>query len=137
MLRQRTFYSICAILLLALSWQVDAAEKKGAKKAIYYPMEPAFVVNLNEGPRMHFMQITVQLMSRDEAVIAAIEANQPPLRDAIIMLLSQQSGETMRSVQGREEVRKQALSDTRKALAEVAGVKKGLEALYFTDFVIQ
>lgn len=137
MMMPRSLSSFLAILLLALSWQVVAAEKEGAKKAIYYPMDPAFVVNLSEGPRMHFMQITVQLMTRDPAVITAIEENLPPLRDALIMLLSHQSGETMRSVQGREEVRKQALSDTQKVLAEVAGVKKGLDGLYFTDFVIQ
>jgi flagellar protein FliL len=134
---QKRLYSLFAILLLALSWQVNAADKEGAAKAIYYAMDPPFVVNLNEGARMHFMQITVQLMSRDPAVIAAIEANQPPLRDALIMLLSHQTGETMRGVMGREEVRKQALIDVQKVLAEVAGVKKGLDAVYFTDFVIQ
>lgn len=137
MTRQKRFYSLLSILLLALSWQVHAAEKEGVAKAIYYAMDPPFVVNLNEGPRMHFMQITVQLMSRDPAVIAAVEANQPPIRDALIMLLSHQTGETMRGVVGREEVRKQALLDVQKVLAEVAGVKKGLEAVYFTDFVIQ
>lgn len=129
--------TLLAILLLGLAGPATAAEKEGAHKAIYYAMDPPFVVNLNEGPRMHFMQITVQLMSRDPAIIAAIEANLPPLRDALIMLLSHQSGETMRSVQGREEVRKQALSDVQKVMAEVAGVKKGLDAVYFTDFVIQ
>jgi flagellar FliL protein len=125
------------ILLLAFSWQAAAAEKEGVGKPIYYAMDPALVVNLNEGQRMHFMQITVQFMSHDQAVIDAIDANQPPIRDALIMLLSHQTGETMRGVQGREEVRKQALSDVRKVLAEVAGVKKGLDAVYFTDFVIQ
>jgi flagellar protein FliL len=134
---QKCLYSLFAILFLALSWQVNAADKEGAAKAIYYAMDPPFVVNLNEGPRMHFMQITVQLMSHDPAVIAAVEANQPPLRDALIMLLSHQTGETMRGVMGREDVRKQALTDVRKVLAEVAGVKKGLDAVYFTDFVIQ
>jgi flagellar protein FliL len=134
---QQRIHPLFAILLLALSWQVNAAEKEELAKAIYYPMDPPFVVNLNEGSRMHFMQITVQLMSRDPEVIAAVEANQPPLRDALIMLLSHQTGETMRGVMGREEVRKQALIDVQKVLAKVAGVKKGLEAVYFTDFVIQ
>lgn len=125
-----------ATLLLVLSGHALAADKE-VGKAIYYAMEPPFVVNLNEGPRMHFMQITVQFMTRDSEVISAIEDNLPPLRDALIMLLSHQTGETMRAVQGREEVRKQALTYARKVLAEVAGVKKGLDAVYFTDFVIQ
>jgi flagellar protein FliL len=137
MTMQKHLRSFFVILLLALSWQVGTAEERGAAKAIYFSMDPPFVVNLNEGSRMHFMQITVQLMSRNPEVIAAVEANQPPLRDALIMLLSHQTGETMRNVMGREEVRKQALADLRKVLAQVAGLKKGLDAVYFTDFVIQ
>lgn len=127
------------LMLLSSSIQsLYAEEDAGApKKPLYYAMQPAFVVNLNDGRRVHFMQISVQLMSYNPEVIALVEENQPPLRDAMIMLLSHQSGETMRSIQGREEVRKEALVDVRKVLKEVAGVKKGIEAVYFTDFVIQ
>lgn len=134
--------SLCfSLMILSLSMQpvhAEESEKGAPKKPIYYAMEPAFVVNLNDGGRRaHFMQITVQLMSYSKEVIDQVEQNQPPLRDAMIMLLAHQTGETMRSVQGREKVRQEALVDIRKVLAEVAGVKKGIEAVYFTDFVIQ
>ena len=128
------------LFLLSFSLQpLHAEEDKGApRKPIYFAMAPAFVVNLNDGGRKtHFMQISVQLMSYSKEVIETVEANQPPLRDAMIMLLAHQTGETMRSVQGREKVRQEALVDVRKVMQEVAGVKKGIEAVYFTDFVIQ
>lgn len=126
-----------SLLLLALPAQAEEDAEGEQKKAIYHAMDPAFVVNVNDGARTHFMQIKVQLMTRNPEVIGKIEANQPPLRDAMIMLLAHQSGETMRSVQGREKVRQQALKEVQKVLQEVAGVKQGVEAVYFTDFVIQ
>jgi flagellar FliL protein len=125
------------LLSLTAAPSLYAADEEAPKKPIYYAMEPPFVVNVEEGPRTHFIQVTVQLMTRDEAVIKAVEENQPPLRDALIMLLAHQTGQTMRSVEGREQVRKQALTELRRVLKEVAGIKKGLEAVYFTDFVIQ
>jgi len=137
---KRPLALLLSFAILAFSMQpLHAEEEEGApKKPIYYAMEPAFVVNINEGGRRtHFMQITVQLMSRSQEVIDKVEANQPPLRDAMIMLLAHQTGETMRSVQGREKVRQEALEDVRKVMEKVAGVKKGIEAVYFTDFVIQ
>lgn len=124
-------------LLATSSLYAEEKEAEAPKKAIYYAIDPPFVVNLEEGRRTHFMQVKVQLMSREEAVIRAVEENQPPVRDALIMLLAHQSGETMRSVQGREQIRQQALADLQKVMTEVAGIKKGLEAVYFTDFVIQ
>ncbi|MGM0593613.1 MAG: flagellar basal body-associated FliL family protein [Pseudomonadota bacterium] len=113
------------------------AEEEKREKAIYHPLEPAFVVNVEEGQRKRFMQIKVQLMTRDKSLIDKIDAHLPPLRHAMIMLLAHQSTETMRSTQGREEVRQQALLEVQRVMREVAGVKKGIEGLYFTDFVIQ
>lgn len=133
----RTLTLMLSLLLLAAPLHAEEGEEV-PKKAIYYPMAPAFVVNVEDGPRTHFMQITVQLMTRDPEVIDKVEVNQPPLRHAMIMLLGHQSAETMRSVQGREQVRQEALAEVRRVMKEVAGVKASkIEAVYFTDFVIQ
>lgn len=141
MTMKRILTLLISFMLLAFSMQslhAEEGEEGTPKKPIYFAMEPPFVVNVNDdGRRTHFMQITVQLMSYQPEVIAKAEENQPPLRDAMIMLLAHQSGETMRSVQGREKVRQEALEDARKVMQKVAGVKKGIEAVYFTDFVIQ
>lgn len=137
---QKRLFALFALLLSILAVPtLHAEEKEGEapKKAIYHALEPSFVVNLQEGRRTRFMQIKVQLMTRDEQVIQAVEENQPPLRDAMIMLLAHQSGETMHSVQGREQVRQQALGELQRVLEHVAGIKQGIEAVYFTDFVIQ
>lgn len=133
--------SLFAIFLPLTALHAEEKEKKSGeeapKKAIYHSLEPPFVVNLSGTNRSRFMQIKVQVMSREEKVIAALEKNDAALRHSVIMLLAHQSSETMRSVQGREQVRAQALSELQQVLSNVAGLAEGLEAVYFTDFVIQ
>jgi flagellar FliL protein len=115
----------------------EGEKKEGPKPAVYHSIAEKFVVNVPDGKRMRFMQVKVQAMTRDEKVSEAIEANMPALSHAMIMLLSHQEAGVMRSIQGREGVRKQAIIELQKVLTEVAGLEGGLEAVYFTDFVIQ
>lgn len=115
----------------------DEQVKEGPKKALYISIADKFVVNVQDGKRRRFMQVKVQVMTRDEKVSAAIEGNLPALSHAMIMLLTHQDAATMRDIQGREKVRMQALTELQQVLNEVAALGEGLEAVYFTDFVIQ
>ncbi|MCW8919643.1 MAG: flagellar basal body-associated FliL family protein [Gammaproteobacteria bacterium] len=127
-----------ALILLATSPSLLLAEEKEApKKALYLPLADKFVVNVQDGKRMRFMQVKVQVMTREERVFDAIGEHLPALNHAVIMLLSHQDADTMRSAQGREQVRIEAQREMQQVLAEVAGLGEGLEAVYFTDFVIQ
>lgn len=103
----------------------------------YLELDPPFVVNLLDGKKMRFMQIKVQVMAHDPAVLGAFQTHKAPIRHAMIMLLTQQSIDTMRTVQGREQVRAQTLETLRQVLYDMASINHGLEAVYFTDFVIQ
>lgn len=115
-----------------------ATEEEGAKaQAIYLPLD-SFVVNLRDtGRRVRFMQVSVQVMTHEPEVIEAIKGNMPPVRDAMIMLLAHQTTETMGHVEGRERIRQEAQTAIQQVLADVAGLQKGVEAVYFTDFVVQ
>ncbi len=142
-MRKRLFLFL-SLIMLALPFsplhaqdEAEGEKAEGPKKAVYHSIAEKFVVNVPDGKRMRFMQVKVQAMTRDEKVSAAIEANMPALSHAMIMLLSHQEVSTMRSIPGREGVRAQALIELQKVLAEVAGLEEGLEAVYFTDFVIQ
>lgn len=131
------FLSIFSLTSLSVSAQEEKEEKElGAP--IYHPLEPAFVVNLKDGGRrMRFMQIQVQVMTRESNIVGALESHDPAVRDAMILLLSEQDGDTMGSVMGREQVRKDAQSAIQSVLQQIAGLDQGVEAVYFTDFVIQ
>lgn len=134
---------LLALSLIGLSPQTLAEEEKEGeetsppKKALYLALSPPFVVNLSSGSKRRFMQVKAQLMSYDSDIIDAIKHHMPAVRHTMLMLLAHQTAATMYDVQAREALRQQALDDLRKVLDEQAGIKEGLEALYFTDFVIQ
>jgi flagellar basal body-associated protein FliL len=83
--------------------------------------------------------------------LEALEANKDALIDRLILLISEQSQEAMSDVRSREMIRKAALDQMKMVLKDVAGIEakrvpvgdgkveevKGVEALYFTDLVIQ
>jgi flagellar FliL protein len=139
----KRLFLLLSLMMLALPFsplhaeEEEEGEKEAPKKAVYHAIGDKIVVNIKEGSRNRFMQIKVQAMTRDEKVSAAIEANQPALRHAMIMLFAHQEGDAMRNIQQREQVRGQALTELQKVISELAGISEGLEAVYFTDFVIQ
>lgn len=143
MFRKLPFLLLAALLLGGLPPSFAASgggeSEHVAGQPTYLPLEPAFVVNVQDASRRRprFMQVTVQVMTREPKVSAAIEENMPPIRDAMIMLLAHQDGGAMATVEGREKVRLEAQSAIQHVLAEIAGLQTGVEAVYFTDFVIQ
>ncbi|MCW8888620.1 MAG: flagellar basal body-associated FliL family protein, partial [Gammaproteobacteria bacterium] len=80
-----------------------------------------------------------------------VESNKPAIIDSLITLITAQELSTMRNVTSREKVRAEALKRVQALLQEIAGIVpgtkigegedattvKGVEALYFTDFVVQ
>lgn len=134
-----------ALMGLLLCVGALASEGGGGNNGPYMAIEPAIVVNLQSPGRPQFMQVRIQAMSHDPKVLEALKTHMGPVRDALITLLSAQTADAMYNIQQREQVRQQALEALRKVLEEHAGIKSGegkegptgLEALYFTDFVIQ
>lgn len=105
----------------------------------YLALEP-FVVNLKEGSRVRFMQIKMQILVPHAKVQEAITSHMPAFRDRLIMLFAHQDADVLRTPEGREALRVEALAVLRDVVAEVVtfGAEvPGVEAVYFTDFVIQ
>src|SRR3546814_1794910 len=55
----------------------------------YVPLDPAFVVNL-EADDTRFLQVQVQLMTRDAHAVDILKLHEPRIRNALLMLFSQQ-----------------------------------------------
>ncbi len=110
-------------------------EKKAA--AIYIGFEPPFVVNFPAESQVKFMQISVQIMTREQAIEHDIKGNDPAIRDALLTLFGQQNAEKMQTAEGKEQLRKDALDAVRSVITREHGDAKKVEAVYFTSFVMQ
>ena len=106
------------------------------KPAIYQKLDPTFVVNFQAEDTLRFLQVTVELMARDEKVIAAVEQHMPIIRNNLIILFSSQDFTTISTRVGKERIRAQALAEVQKVLKEQTG-QPGVEEVYFTSFVMQ
>lgn len=102
----------------------------------YIKMKPRFIVNYNVGTRQRFLQVSIEIMTRSPEVSSAIELHNPMLRNEIIRILSEQDFKALRLPEGRLALKNQLheqLATTLKSEADV----EGIEAVLFTDFVMQ
>ncbi|HYG05364.1 MAG TPA: flagellar basal body-associated FliL family protein [Stenotrophomonas sp.] len=120
----------------------DAAKHAPATSTVpapaqYFAMEPPFVVNLNgpiDGPR--YLQVEVQLMTRDPIALKNIESNAPAIRARLLMLFSQVQPAEIADRAGKEKLQAAALAEVQKLLRAETGDKCAQELL-FTSFVTQ
>jgi len=134
--RRLALYLSSLLCLGALSPALAAGGSASKASGPYLSLTP-FVVNVAEGRRMRFMQVETQVMVRDSGLRSVIEHNMPAVRDAFILLLADQSVEAMRTIEGREKLRHEALAMLQAVLGQFTRYAAGVEAIYFTDFVIQ
>jgi len=117
-------------------------DKKGKKAevkapALYVKYEPPFVVNFDAKGVMRFLQVSMEVMTRDAATSEVIKLHEPKIRNNMLMLLGSQTSETIGSMEGKEGLRKQALETIAKVVEEEGGEGKKVEDIYFTSFVMQ
>jgi flagellar FliL protein len=112
----------------------DAKKKK--LPAQYMDMQPSFVVNLEDADSMRYLQVDVQLMTRDPKAVEEIKTNMPRIRNTLMLLFSQQHAKDLNSRESKENLQKQALDQVRAVMREETG-SPSVEALYFTGFVMQ
>ncbi|HEB95920.1 MAG TPA: flagellar basal body-associated FliL family protein [Sedimenticola thiotaurini] len=103
---------------------------------IYQALSPAFVVNLPPGGRVKMLQIGVDVMARDPALIAFLKHNDPMIRNHLLNLFGTQQGEALRSREGKEKLQAEVLKTLNRIIGEQGGPGE-VEAVYFTSFVMQ
>ncbi|UQY34355.1 flagellar basal body-associated protein FliL [Pseudomonas fulva] len=104
--------------------------------AIYEELTPAFVVNFTQNGRARYMQVSVALMTRDQAALDALKVHMPVLRNNLVMLFSSQDFATLITPVGKEMLRQQATASVQQ-LAEKETGKVTVEQVLFTNLVLQ
>lgn len=122
----------------------DKKGKKGKKDepkapAIYVKLDPPFVVNFEAQGVMRFLQVTVEVLTRDPHVAEMVKANDPRIRNDLLMLFGSMSSTDLKTNEGKEKLRTDALAVVAKIVAEESDAETGkkVEQLFFTSFVMQ
>ncbi|MEZ5529444.1 MAG: flagellar basal body-associated FliL family protein [Porticoccaceae bacterium] len=113
----------------------EAAVEEEEREAIYLPLDPAFVVNFEHNGSIRYLQLSLQVMSYEQAVLDKVQANMPAVRNTLILLFSGQNFDELNTLEGKEALRLKV----KDAIQEVVHFKKGqtLDDVFFTGFVMQ
>lgn len=91
-----------------------------------------FVVNLARSSRTRYLKTTIQLELEDKSLVKTIEKRKPQIRDALIILLSNQSVDGLEQMEGKYELKRQVVARLNSLLGD-----DSVRNVYFTEFVIQ
>lgn len=116
--------------------QATANTEVDYSKAKYIKLGESLTVNFSDGEQMRYLEADIQAQTRQEKVAKALETHQAAIRDELIMLFSEQTPEDLNNTQGREALRKEAKQIINDIL-EKHGLEGRVDAVYFTNFVVQ
>lgn len=115
----------------------EKKHKKPAAPAIYYKVDPALVVNFEAAGVTRFLQVAIEISTRDPETSEALKLHDPVIRNDLLLLMGGQDEATITSREGKEKLRAQALDAVRKVIDNEGGEGSKVENVYFTSFVMQ
>jgi len=127
-----------------LGGKKDADSEKGAKeehakpvhKDAIYSQIKQITVGLQTPGRQRFLQVSITVMSRDQAAIEGVQNHMALIENRLNLLLGGESFEELQTSEGRELLRQKVLSAIQEILQQEIG-ETGIEQVYFENFVMQ
>ncbi len=125
------------VLLFSVLFLTSAQAEDGAppsEETIYVELKPAFVTNY-QSRKMGYLKADVTLMVNGGATAEAVGRHQPVIRHHLVMLFSSQTPEDLSTLEGKEKLKENALSEVVQALEE-EGEPANIQDILFTSFIV-
>lgn len=103
---------------------------------IYVELGEPMVVNFLEGSHVRYLQVRIEAMTRDPEIAVSISRHLPQIRNALVFMFGGYEYASLGTVDGKQRVREDALTQIRDVVKRESGAT-GVEAVYFTSFVMQ
>ena len=123
----------------------------------YLTMVPEFIVNFAPGSKVRYLQVDLQIATRDQSSLEMIGTYRPVLRNDILVVLSDVNYNDLKDRAGKEALQKRLLNTVNKVLVEATHTpdddKKGdekkddgpatedikgpIENIYYISFIMQ
>jgi len=115
------------------------AEEEAAEEADgvrYIELTPAFVTNYGGPGPLKYIKAEVSLRVDSQEAYRLVRHHMPSLRYALIKVLTQQTEETVSSMEGKEQIRMQALADLQSVM-KTEEDSASIEDVLFSSFFVQ
>jgi flagellar FliL protein len=127
---------ISGVFMASYAYAEEAADKTAPKLA-YFTLEPDITTNFfTKGDQLGYIQVHIDIMVADSKDVSVVEKNQPLIRDAIIELLGKQTEDKIKSLAGREDIRKTLVKQINDLLLAETG-RTIVADLLFTKYMYQ
>ncbi|MGY0617558.1 flagellar basal body-associated protein FliL [Vibrio sp. FJH11] len=122
---------------MLISTPIWAETEQAEPQLAYFTLEPDLTTNFyTKGKKLGYVQARIDIMVMSQQDLAIVEHHQPLIRDAVIELLGRQTEDTIKSLSGREELRKTLVKTLNETLLPETG-KTVISDLLFTKYLYQ
>jgi len=128
------------------------------KPAFYLNLQPAFVVNFEDQTHATYLQVEMQVMARSKDLLDLVTVHMPLIRNNILLILSAQKFEQVKTRAGKAQLQKTVLEAIQKVVSDAMSAQHpaskdkdkdkdkkkdtnvkvaNVEQVYFTSFIMQ
>jgi len=128
---------LLASLLALLSYHsVINAQQTARKNYAYFSLEPEIVTNYlgSSARKLGFVRVSIELMLEESDFLEAAEHHSPLLRAAVIEVFGSQSEEKVKSLTGREDIRRTCLEKLKELMIRETGSEM-IKDVIFTKYL--
>lgn len=138
MLANKTLFGLIFLLFVPVAFAQEPAAAAAQPKVVYHGFDPDIVTNyVSESQKsLGYVRVTMELMIKDEKFLPMIEHHEPLILDAIVGVFGKEMDTTIKSLQGREEVRMKILTKVNELLKKETGAELVQDVL-FTKYLYQ
>ncbi|PPD31532.1 MAG: flagellar basal body protein FliL [Methylomonas sp.] len=117
--------------------KADEHEQDPAANAeVYYQITEPLLVNFPANAGAKIIKISVTVLIKGEANLAVMKKHEPMIRNNLLMAISSIGADKAKTLEGKKELQTMMQSEVGKVM-ELMTKKNPVQAVYFTDFVMQ
>ncbi|MEI7840339.1 MAG: flagellar basal body-associated FliL family protein [Methylococcaceae bacterium] len=103
---------------------------------VYYEISKPLMVNFPQNSSIRLVKINLSMAAENEATIALLKKNEPMLLNNLLMLISAQNTDGLRTHEGKIALRN-AIFDDVTAMLEKMSPEAEIKEVFFTSFIMQ
>ena len=117
-----TLFLVWFSLFATPTWAEDE-EAEPTQQAIYYKITEPFTINFlkQSQQQVRYLQIKVALMAHEQSILDSADMNLPMIQDSLRSLFSEQSMDSISSVEGRKLLQTSTLDTINAILKDETG----------------
>ncbi|PCH62884.1 MAG: flagellar basal body-associated protein FliL [SAR86 cluster bacterium] len=125
------------LLMVSVGASAQDEEVVETEDLVYVDLRPTFISNYARGTRLKYLKTDIALRvtrDREDTVLYHLAY----IRNALVMLLSEQEEENLTSTLGKEVLRREALDEVKRVMSYLEpGSASDIREIYFTSFIVQ